>query len=165
MDGGIYPRMLRQFGIGLCPPGEYASPWPDCLSPLWNSLVCEGLLAVNRPQAALDLYSRQMEAVLQNLRQRHAFFAAYNAETGQPVGERNHLHGLPSPGLFLNLVGIRINQTNSVILQGNHLFPRPVTVKYKGMVIHRSATESSVTFSTGQTIRVTGPGPHLISLT
>jgi hypothetical protein len=105
-----------------------------------------------------------MNAVLSPLRQNGTFRECYNAQTGQPFGETNSLRGLPSAGLFLQILGIKSIQAEQVILQGFNPFSWPVTVKYQGIIITRHAKDTVVTFPGGQAITVNGPGPHRVTL-
>ena len=48
----------------------------------WNVLISEGLLAYGFRSEAAQLTMRLMNAVIQNLKQNHAFYQRYHAETG-----------------------------------------------------------------------------------
>ena len=112
----------------------------------------------------VELVSRTLDAVSGSLKRFSSFREYYDAETGQPIGERNHLRGLAPLGLFLKLVGIQKLTAKEIIISDFNPFPGQVTVKYQGTTIACHATFTMITFGNGQTARVSGPGPHRVSL-
>ena len=52
----------------------------------WNALIGEGLLSYGLREQAARLTTRLMAAVIQNLKQRHAFYRSYDADTGSWPG-------------------------------------------------------------------------------
>ena len=129
----------------------------------WNRLIGEGLLAYGRRSEACRLITRLMETSIRNLKQHGAFFNSYAARDGAGLGERNNLHGLAPVGLFLNTLGVQIISSNAVRLEGVNPFPWKVTIKYRGLVIHRSAEYTDIIFPDGQTARVTDAAACLVS--
>jgi hypothetical protein len=105
-----------------------------------------------------------MNAIIQTLKREGAFRRYYQSYTGQGSGERNSLNGLAPLGLFLEVLGVRLISPQSVSLVGFNPFPWPVTVKYRGMTILRQKEKTIVVFQDGQTVVVTDPAPHTVSL-
>jgi hypothetical protein len=134
------------------------------VSPLWASFLGEGLLAYGYRKEAAELFTRVMEGITSTLKRYTSFREFYDAGTGQPIGERNHLHGLAPLGLFLKLIGIQKLTQREVILTDFNPFPWPVTVQYLGTSVESRVSEAIVTFSTGESVRVSGPGPHRVCL-
>jgi hypothetical protein len=130
----------------------------------WNSLILEGLIRYGYRQLAAELFTRQMNAILLSLKSEAAFHRNYQGYTGQGSGERNALNGLAPVGRFLEILGVRLIAHNKVALQGNNLFPWPVTVKYRGMTILRQKEKTTVIFSDGQTVDVSDPEPRIVAL-
>jgi hypothetical protein len=162
----LLKRYLLPFGIPCCP-GLVDSSQPGnqiFVSLTWNQLILEGLVENGYIHEAADIFTRLMNAVLLPLRQHGAFRECYNAQTGQPFGETNSLRGLPSTGLFLQILGIKSIQAEQMILQGFNPFSWPVTVKYQGITITRHPKDTVVTFPGGQVITVNDPGPHRVTL-
>ncbi len=124
---------------------------------IWNQLIGEGLLHYDLQADAAQLMGRLMSAVIQNLKQDHSFFRAYNAGTGSGLGERNSIEGLAPVGLFLDTLGLRIKSTRCVTLRGKNPFPWPVTVKYRGLVVTRQADQTKVVFPDGRTVTLDDP--------
>jgi len=60
-----------------------------------NGMVIEGLLRYGYRTEAAELFSRQMSAVIQNLKRERGFRQFYQAEGERAMGERDHLWGLP----------------------------------------------------------------------
>ena len=98
-----------------------------------------------------------MSAVTQNLKSSGAFFTRYHAASGMGMGERNALAGLAPVGLFLQTLGLQIFSPERIRLSGENPFPWPVTVKYRGLVVTRSAGRTEVTFPSGQSVTMTDP--------
>jgi hypothetical protein len=166
VDQTITKRFLQKYGLPISPPDEWknGSGALSCLSLPWNLLVAEGLLQNGKCKLATELFSRWMQAIVPTLKRSHAFYERYNIENGQPSGERSHLGGLPPIGLFLRLSGVQKITNNEIILYGNNQFPWPVTVKYRGLTATCHASDTVVTFTSGQTITVNGPAPQRVSL-
>ena len=103
-------RFNRPFGIRALA----ASPDPEAetvstsVHLLWNQLIGEGLLGYGYRVEAARLTEKLMQAVIQCLKQGHAFYERYNAETGSGIGERGALRGLAPVGLFLQVLGVNI---------------------------------------------------------
>jgi len=157
---------LLPFGIPGSPGlANAAQPGNQILVSLpWNQLIVEGLVENGYVKEAADLFTRLMKAIIPTFHQNGTFRECYNAQTGQPFGETNSLRGLPSIGLFLQILGIKSIQAEQVILQGFNPFSWPVTVKYHGITITRHPKDTVVTFPGGQGITVNGPGPHRVTL-
>jgi hypothetical protein len=118
------------------------------------------------------LTARLMAAVIQNLKQHHAFARAYHAESGAGIGERNPVQGLAPLGLFLGTLGVRIESPRGspgsstrqrVVLSGKNPFPWSVTVKYRGLTITRHADQTLVVFPDGQTVTLDDPTDAVVS--
>jgi hypothetical protein len=129
----------------------------------WNALIGEGLLAYDLREAAAQVTARLMNAVTQNLKKHHAFFHAYNSETGAGIGERNPLQGLAPLGLFLQALGVEIQSPRRLTLAGKNPFPWPVTVKYRGLTVTRQADQSVIVFPDGQTLTLNDPTEAVVS--
>jgi len=159
-------RFNRPFGVPACPSltqheGESVS---QAVHLPWNLLICEGLLKYGfRPDAA-RLVAHIMTAIIQNLKQNHAFYARYHAENGTGIGERNALSGLAPVGLFLRVLGVEILSSTRVKLEGTNPFPWDVTIRYKGLKVIRGQEKTEVIFPNGKSVIVTDIEPSVISL-
>ncbi len=130
----------------------------------FNHLIGEGLLAYGFRQEAAQLVERLMAAVIRSLKETHAFAQRYHAETGAPLGERNAVTGLAPLGLFLQTLGVTIYSDRRVRLEGDNPFPWPVTLRYRGLTIHRAAQRTEIIFPNGKSVVITDPRPCLVSL-
>lgn len=153
LDAG---RFDRPFGVPACPVEPKPEAGAACLGVHlpWNQFIIESLLAWDFREEAARLYAHCLSAVIQNLKQRQGFAAAYHAETGAGLGEKNALTGLPSAGLFLEVLGVRFLSGGRVRLEGSNPFPWPVTVTYRGLTVRREADETQVTFGDGRTVTI-----------
>ncbi len=156
----------RPFGIPVCAtsPGRKSATAGQTVHMPWNILIGEGLLEYGLRAEAAELTRRLMAAVIQNLKQQHAFAQAYHAESGAGVGERNSVQGLAPLGLFLGTLGVRIKSPQRVVLSGKNPFPWPVTVKYRGLTITRQAEQTLVVFPNGQTVTLDDPTDAVVSV-
>ena len=78
-------------------------------------------------------------------------------------GVQDHLHGLISPGLFLQIIGIkRIDPDEGVLVEGECPFQTSIVVKYKGITVERNGGITNVEFPDGSKSSVQGTGRMLI---
>ncbi|HEY5270688.1 MAG TPA: hypothetical protein VII97_10155 [Anaerolineales bacterium] len=171
------------FGIPVCEvvpvparggasPNPVSAPVRQAVHLPWNALIGEGLLGYGLRAEAAQLTARLMAAVIQNLKQHHAFARAYHVENGAGIGERNPVQGLAPLGLFLDTLGVRIESPRGspgsstrqrVVLSGKNPFPWSVTVKYRGLTITRHADQTLVVFQDGQTVTLDDPTDAVVS--
>jgi hypothetical protein len=166
-------RFGRPFGIPTCILGRPATRSPEPSTAMdstcqavhlpWNTLLVEGLLYYGWREDAAQITARLMTAVIQNLKEKHAFFRAYHSETGAGIGERNALQGLAPLGLFLDTLGLTIQSPGKITLTGKNPFPWPVTVKYRGLTVTRQAEQTVVIFPGGQMLTLNDPTEAVVS--
>jgi hypothetical protein len=168
-------RFGGRFGIPVCAasPNPESAPVCQAVHLPWNALIGEGLLGYGLRTEAAQLTARLMSAVIQNLKQQHAFARSYHAESGAGIGERNPVQGLAPLGLFLGTLGVRIESPRGspgsstgqrVVLSGKNPFPWSVTVKYRGLTITRHADQTLVVFPDGQTVTLDDPTDAVVSV-
>ncbi|MCE9647223.1 MAG: hypothetical protein K8S20_14600 [Chloroflexi bacterium] len=159
-------RFDRPFGMPALtvPPDPEAEDVSMGVSLPWNQLIGEGLLAYGFRAEATRLTAHLMNAVIQNLKQNHAFYQRYHAEKGTGIGERNALSGFAPVGLFMQALGVTVLSSTKVRLEGANLFPWPVTIKYKGLTIVRGMEQTVVTFRNGESLIVTGEQPCVVEM-
>ncbi len=154
----------RPFGIPGRPgqDAEAGNALSAAISLPWNELLGTGLLRFGFRGLAADLVARLMRAIIGTLKREGAFRNQYHAETGQGLGERNSLSGLPPLGLFLDTLGIRLISPWKVGLEGGNPYPWPVEVKYRGLTVKRGKKETQVIFPDEQSVTVTDPKPCVV---
>ncbi len=160
-------RYWHKYGLPTSPVGQ---SYPEAIASqnvnlIWNTWITEGMLRYGYRKQAADLYTRLMSGILLNLKRENVFRQYYHADTGQGIGERNHLQGLAPVKLFLDILGIHIFSTKQVAVTGLNPFPWPVTVNYRQLTVLCQKERTSVIFPDGQTLLVTEPLPQLITLT
>lgn len=156
----------RSFGLPTCPHPMEDPAAEVCAGTnlIWNSLVGEGLLYYGFRAQAAEMVVRLLSVVVQSLRLERAFRRYYHADTGKGIGERNALSGLFPVNLFLETLGVHIISPTRVALNGFNPFPRPVTVKYRGLTVLSQKEKTTVIFPDGQMVAVDDPAPRVISL-
>lgn len=158
-------RFDHPFGIPACPkvPNKEADAVCSSVHLPWNLLIGEGLLAYGFRQEAARLVAHFMNGVIKNLKQKHAFYQRYHADTGLGLGERNALSGFAPVGFFLQVLGVQVLSPTRVRLEGKNPFPWPVTIQYKGLVVVRELDRTEVRFSNGKHVTVEDPAPCIVS--
>ena len=159
-------RFGRPYGLPACPvpPAEADPQVCQRVYLPWNALVIEGLLAYGFQSEAAQIVTGIMAAIIQNLKERGAFYQYYDADSGAGIGERNEVSGLAPVGSFLRTVGVRLISPQRIFVRGSNPFPWPVTVKYRGTTILCQKEKTVITFSDGQSVTVSGTEPRLITL-
>ena len=156
----------RPFGIPAL--AKFQSPEAESVAMsvqmAWNLWIGEGLLAYGFRDKAAELTMRLMNAVIQSLKQSHAFYQRYHSETGSGLGERGSLNGLAPVGLFLHTLGVTILSESRVRLEGRNPFVWPVTIYYKGLKVVRGLEQTEITFRNGKTITITDHSPLIVSM-
>jgi hypothetical protein len=162
----LFGQFLQPFGIPICPPGRCPEDPPElgCVAMPWNVLIGEGLIQAGYRQEAAGLVTRLMQAVIRSLKQNHGFRQFYHAVTGQGMGERDHLWGLPPLGLFLRAAGFERISPREVIVRDFNPFLWPVTVKYQRMTITREGDKTTLSLPGRRPITITGTQAQRISL-
>jgi hypothetical protein len=166
-------RFYNPYGISAYPTtdlgdwfphtAEAEAVWMGVHMP-WCHLLGEGLLAYGLRNEAADLITKLMAGIIQNLKKRHAFYSSYHAESGAGMGEQNAVSGLAPLGLFLETLGVRFLNDESVRLEGPNPFPWPVTIQYKGFHITRHANDTEIECPDGQMVVVEDPEPCIVSI-
>lgn len=131
----------------------------------WNTMILEGLLDYGHTAEAAELFSNFMEGIIGNLKQDPNFRAYYRADKIGSVGQRNHIIGLPSTGLFLEILGVRPISPWKIAIQHKNPFPWPVTVEYRGTKITSAAEKVDIQFLDGETISVSEEIPCMVENT
>jgi hypothetical protein len=117
-------------------------------------MVGEALLAYNHRNEAVDLISRIMQAIIENLKREQSFRSHYHAVEPKAAGQRNALVGLPPIGLFLETLGVRPITPWKVEISNQNPFPWPVKVQYRGMQVVSTDREVTVIFPDGEEVTV-----------
>jgi hypothetical protein len=157
--GEVVPVPAR----GATSPNPESAPLCQAVHLPWNALIGAGLLGYGLRSEAAQLTTRLMSAVIQNLKQQHAFARAYHVQSGAGIGERNPVQGLAPLGLFLDTLGVRIESPKRVVLSGKNPFPWSITVKYRGLTITRHADQTLVVFPNGQMVTLDDPTDAVVS--
>jgi hypothetical protein len=159
-------RFERPFGMPACPrvPKREADTACSSVYLPWNLLIGEGLLTYGFREETARLVAHLMTGIIQNLKQKRAFYQRYHAESGQGLGERNALSGLAPVGLFMKALGVQVLSPARVRLEGENPFPWPVTIQYKGLRVLRGLDRTEVRFPNGKSVIVDDPDPCIISL-
>ena len=159
-------RFERPYGIPACPIAANSEAEALCASVYlpWNLLICEGLLTYGFRDDAARLVAHLITGIIQNLKQKRAFYQRYHSETGQGIGERNAISGLAPVGLFMQVLGVQVLSPTRVHLEGENPFPWPVSITYKGLKIVRGLEHTEVKFPNGKCVTIDDPVPCIVSL-
>jgi hypothetical protein len=155
----------KPYGIAACNQEAQGENHPCVfIHMVWNNLIGEGLLRYGYREAAAELVTKLMEAVIKNLKTNNGFYHYYHAETGQGLGERNALGGLAPLNLFMETLGVRILSPTKVYLFGRNPFPWQVNVSYRGLKVQRGLHKTTITFPGGQLAVIKTNEPRMVTL-
>ena len=147
-------RYGRPFGWPSVPaddpyydPGAAGGPWVVDL-PL-QTLIGEALVQAGHRTAAYVVLERILRSLAGVLRTDGAFREAYHPETGEGWGKRDHVAGVAPLSLFLEVAGVRLLSPNRVDVSGPHLFSRPVTIRWRGLLVERRMDGTRLVFPDG----------------
>jgi hypothetical protein len=157
-------RYWRAYGLPACPnpPKHKEAQICGAVWNVWNVLIAEGLLANDARQEAADLVSNMMRGITHSLKTEGAFRKHYHADSGEGLGERNALAGLPPLGLFMATIGVRIISPWRVALEGSNPYAWPVTIKFRGLIIEKTKDETTITFPNGEIVIVDDPDACIV---
>jgi hypothetical protein len=160
-------RYWRRFGIPICSAADPAFDGTEKagsggMHVLWNVMIAEGLLEYGYTAQAVDLLSRVMQACIYSLKSDKSFHDAYNPDTPQGLGERNHISGVAPLSLFLKILGVQLITPHKVYLRGKNPFEWPVEVTWMGLRVLREMDQTHITFPDGQTVVLEGDAPRLV---
>jgi len=158
-------KFWKSFGIPACIQESILEDHPCWnIHMIWNNLIGEGLLRYGHRDAAAELITKLMNAVVKNLKTYQSFYNFYHSKTGLGIGERNMLGGLAPVRLFMETLGVRIISTSKVLLSGKNPFPWPVTIRYRGLLINRELKNTKITFPGGQSAIVKSKETRIVTL-
>jgi hypothetical protein len=168
-SGGIPQEVLDEaVGAALMNPERYGRPfgWPSvpaddpyydpgapggpCVVDLpLQTLIGEALVQAGHRTAAHVVLERILRSLAGVLRADGAFREAYHPETGEGWGKRDHVAGVAPLSLFLEVAGVRLLSPNRVEISGSHLFTRPVTIRWRGLLVERRVEGTRLVFPDG----------------
>lgn len=134
------------------------------ISIVWNYLICDGLLKRDQRQLAASLMTRIMKLIIKNLASSRSFFAEYHGVTAAGMGSGYEITGMAPLGLFLRILGVRIEHQREVVVEGKNPFPWPVSIRYRGLDVHRGREETTITFPTGQRTTIADAAHKVVRL-
>jgi hypothetical protein len=129
---------------------------------LWNVMLGEALVTYGYREEAAALLTRLMGATVGSLRSDHAFHASYNPDRLEGLGELDDVAGLAPVGFMLRVLGVRLFTPRKLHLEGKHVFPWPVTLRWRGLEVRREPGRTRVTFPNGESFEVEGEEPRMI---
>ncbi|HMM29523.1 MAG TPA: hypothetical protein PKD46_14670 [Aggregatilineaceae bacterium] len=159
----------RAFGLASCPAG---GPFYDptgangCggASVREMALLADALIDRGALDAARDLFERLIGAQARGLRERHAFYGAYDPDTGEGRGEIDPPTGAVPFGWFARLMGAFVLGSNAVAITGRWaLGERAVIWTQHGVRLERSAAGTKIAFPSGHTVELpAGAEPQMV---
>jgi hypothetical protein len=161
----VSPARADKFFARLAAPDEYSTPSglrfvpapdpaagkepADGVWMVWNMLMGEAAIRYGKESLALDWIDRWMRTLALSLRNDRSFRSCYSPESGVGSGPRNSLQGIFPVGLFLAALGVHPVSSGRVWVGGRSIFPFPVKIRYKGMILTRLEDTLQVEFPSG----------------
>jgi hypothetical protein len=119
------------------------------VSMFWNMLMGEAAIRYGREGLALEWIERWMRALAASLRADRAFRCGYSPALAGGSGPRNSLQGIFPVGLFLAAMGVHPAGSGRVWAGGRSIFPFPIALRWKGMILTREGDSLRVQFPSG----------------
>jgi len=129
----------------------------------WNAMILDGLVSYGYRREAADLFARLMDGIVAGLRSDKCFHEAYNADAPQGLGERHDVAGAAPVHALLRILGIQLITPTRLRLEGELPFDRPITVRWRGLEVRRTAQRTRITFPDGEGIELDGGEGRWIS--
>jgi hypothetical protein len=126
------------------------------VNPSLNLLLGEALVAYGFRQEAADLLGSLLNDSLNSLRRDHAVWQSYHPESGEGLGRRNDVRGLPPLSLLLDVLGVGLLSPDRVLLEGKSPFEGRVVLRWRGLTVDRGQAETRVQFADGGSAVVAG---------
>ncbi len=148
-------HFLRPYGLTMQPASAQVSP-------PWNALLANGLLSYGLREQAAQILVRLGQAAIRSLQSEQAFYAHYDAHSGQGLDSRHALRGVFPVDLFLRVLGVEFLSPMRVRLSGQNPFAWPITVRYRTLTIERGLDESRVRWLDGEPVIIPGGQTRII---
>lgn len=126
------------------------------VNPALNLMLGEALVRYGFRKEAAELLGSLLRDSLDSLRRDHAVRQAYHPESGEGLGRRNDVRGLPPLSLFLDVLGVGLLSPNRVLLEGRSPFEGRVVLRWRGLTVDRAQAETRVQFADGGSAVVEG---------
>jgi hypothetical protein len=149
-------RFWRPFGVPMVSADDpdYKPAENAAVRPFWLTLILEGLIAFTDAVTAADLFRRLLNAQIETLKSERTFAAAYNPETGEPIGERGSASGIVPLHILRGLLDMRVLSARRVWVGVEFALNAPITLRHRGVTIVRAADSASVTFPSGAVVHI-----------
>lgn len=118
------------------------------------TLIGEALLEAGDLEHATDLTKKLLGVQARVLRDQKAFYETYHADEPRGMGERGNIMGAAPLHLLIRVLGVRILSKTQVHTGGAFVWGNPVTVTQHGVSVRRTAEETTVTFPSGNTVKL-----------
>ncbi len=125
--------------------------------PFWLTLIGEALLEFGETEKATEVVKRLLNIQVAVLKDKKTFAEFYHSDHTSGLGEMGNIGGIVPLHLLLRVLGVRIISSRKVWAGGSFYWDNPVTVHQHGVTVKRSPNETSVTFSSGKTVKWSGP--------
>jgi hypothetical protein len=142
--------------------GLVAADPRGAVNPSLNLLMGEALVRYGYRQEAASLLKNLLTDSLESLRRDHAVRQAYHPETGEGLGRRNDVCGLPPLSLFLDVLGVGLSSPDRVSLEGRSPFEGGVVLRWRGVTVDRTPSKTRVQFADGGSAVVEGEEPVMV---
>ena len=134
------------------------------IHPIYNSMLGEALIHYGYNNLAVELVTKFMGVIINNLKSEHRFRQYYRADTGKGFGAYNYISGNAPIGLFLMTLGVDIISPTKIRVGGENLYPWHVIIRYRGLTISKEKKKTTVTFPDNQTITIDNSSSQIIEL-
>jgi hypothetical protein len=136
----------------------------ESINIIWNALIIEGLINYGYRSLAAELIQRNMKAIINSLKNDHAFRRLYLADSGDGIGEKNTISALAPLGMFMMTLGVQVISQKRTILNAFNPYPWSVSIKYRGLTIIRQKKNSMIIFPDGNSMTISNGKSQIITI-
>ncbi len=152
----------RPYGLPLVPTQRPKEATWEAVHPLWNLFLSEGLARRGERALAADLLFRLWRAAGQTLAREGYLREAYHARTGEGMGQRNVILGLPPLNPALRLAGLGRLTPQAVEVTAANAFAHPLTLHWRGVRITLGPEGGEVRLADGSVAPLPSPPARLM---
>lgn len=154
-------QFMRPFGVALAPGESRFTDGETAVGArtVWYTLLIEGSIEAGASELATDLLRRSFSAPMRALQTHKAFFTAYHADTGEPLGERGSVTGILPLHALMRVLGVRVISPRRVWTGGAFTWGTPIVVRHRGVTVRRDSNGTQIAFPSGNSVTLAAEAP------
>ncbi|MCS6835135.1 MAG: hypothetical protein NZ750_03850 [Anaerolineae bacterium] len=146
--------LWRSSGLSLVPASDSAyGETQGGVWVWWNDLLGQAL----PPKRSGELLRSLLTAQAKAHQQQGHFGQFYRGDAPQALGEADHLLGLPPLDWVLHAVGVRVLDSQRVLVEPDFAWGKTISLQQHGVSVRRSARSIQIKFPSGHSVKLDEP--------